>query len=54
MNRIRRGDAARLPLEAQIHIVAARYGTTPAHVREWPADDFLAAVAYLPVTGGSV
>lgn len=51
MKRIQRGEQARLPLEAQIHIVAARYGQTPAQVREWPADDFLAAVTYLGVTG---
>lgn len=51
MKRIERGEAARLPHEAQVHVVAARYGQTPAQVRDWPADDFMAALAYLPVTG---
>lgn len=51
MARIRRGDAAALPLEAQIHVVAARYGQSPEDVAEWPADRFLEAIAYLPITG---
>lgn len=54
MNRIKRGDAARLPIRAQVHIVAARYATTPEAVREWPADDFMDAISFLPVTGGNV
>lgn len=32
------------------HLVAARYGTTPARVRSWPVDDFLDAVHFLEVT----
>jgi hypothetical protein len=34
------------------HVVAARYGTTPAAVRSWPVDDFLMATELLRVTGG--
>jgi hypothetical protein len=33
-------------------MVAARYGTTPDRVREWPADDFLDAMNFLEVTRG--
>jgi hypothetical protein len=32
------------------HLVAARYATSPAAVRDWPMDDFLDAVAFLGVT----
>jgi hypothetical protein len=44
------GTPTRLPLRVQVHMVAARYGTTPEAVREWPADDFLDAMAFLAVT----
>lgn len=54
MNRIRRGESVRtgrIPPRLGSHLVAARYGTTPAAVREWPADDYLDALAFLSVTG---
>lgn len=51
MARLRRGERARLPHDVLVHLVAARYGQTPASVREWPADDFTMAVATLQVTG---
>jgi hypothetical protein len=47
-----RGEPARLPPWLLIHLVAARYGQTPASVREWPADDYLDALNALPITGG--
>jgi hypothetical protein len=40
-----------MPPRVLYHIVAARYATTPAVVRAWPADDFLDAIAFLGVTG---
>jgi hypothetical protein len=46
------GKPTTLPVDVQVHLVAARYGQTPAEVREWPADDFLRAVSLLGVTGG--
>jgi hypothetical protein len=45
------GEAARLPFRVQVHMVAARYGTTPERVRAWPADDFMDAMNCLGVTG---
>lgn len=39
-----------MPHRALVHMVAARYGTTPEAVREWPADDFLDACNFLPLT----
>ena len=48
--RYRDGKASRMPTRVLVHIVAARYGTTPDRVREWPADDFLDACNYLGVT----
>ena len=50
MLRFRDGQPVRFPLRVQIHMVAARYGTTPARVRDWPADDFMDALNYLAVT----
>jgi hypothetical protein len=49
--RYRNGTPTRFPLFVQVHMVAARYGQTPQQVREWPADDFLAACQLLGVTG---
>ena len=46
------GERTRMPLRVRYHMVAARYGTTPDKVREWPADDFMDAMAFLGVTGG--
>jgi hypothetical protein len=45
------GERTVMPLRVQYHMVAARYGTTPDAVREWPADDFLDAIEFLAVTG---
>lgn len=45
------GKAARLPARVMFHLVAARYGTTPERVRDWPVDDFLDAFMLLGVTG---
>lgn len=46
--RWREGSAARIPIVAMQHHIARRYGTSPAAVREWAADDFLMAVALDP------
>ncbi len=46
------GQPTKLPLDVQIHMVAARYGQTPEQVRDWPADDFRHAIQYLGVTRG--
>jgi hypothetical protein len=45
------GKPTALPLRVQYHVVAARYGTTPDAVRNWPADDFADAMNFLKVTG---
>lgn len=44
------GTATRLPPRVMVHLVAARYGMTPDGVRDWPADDYLDACAFLGVT----
>ena len=46
------GEQVRMPLRVRYHMVAARYGTTPEKVREWPADDFMDAMSFLSVTNG--
>lgn len=51
MVRLAAGKPVSLPPRVLFHLVAARYGTTPAAVRDWPMDDFLDAVAFLDVTG---
>ena len=51
MTRYREGERTVLPTRVLVHIVAARYGTTPAAVRDWPASDYCDAVAFLEVTG---
>lgn len=50
MNRLRRGERAKIPQRVGLHLVAARYGTTPAAVREWPADDYMDALHFLTLT----
>ncbi|HEV8282350.1 MAG TPA: hypothetical protein VGQ02_10845 [Candidatus Limnocylindrales bacterium] len=45
-----RGENASLPFRLQVHMVAARYGRSPADVRRWPASDFLDALTMLPAT----
>lgn len=44
------GSARRIPPRMQLHLVAARYGQSPQAVEAWPADLFLEAVGFLPVT----
>jgi hypothetical protein len=51
VSKIGRGDPATIPDRLAFHLIAARYGTTPAAVREWPADDYLDARAFLAATG---
>lgn len=46
------GKGVVFPHDVNVHLVAARYGRSPAEVRQWPADDFLRAVSLLGVTGG--
>lgn len=50
--RYRERKAVKLPLRAQVHMVAARYGQSPAAVRDWPADDFKDALLLEGLTGG--
>lgn len=52
MLRYQEGEGTRFPLYVRMHMVAARYGTTVAAVREWPADDYVMAENLLPITGG--
>ena len=52
MARYQRGERTRLPFRVQVHLVAARYGTTPEAVRAWPAGDFRDALSFLAITGG--
>ena len=47
---VARGEGATLPFRLQVQMVAARYGQSPAAVRQWPAPDFLDALAMLPAT----
>lgn len=50
MHRYREGDPAAFPPDVRLHLVAARYGQSPAAVREWPADDFTLACEFLGIT----
>lgn len=43
------GKAA-LPMSAQLHMVAARYGQSIDEVREWAFDDLQDAMTYMPIT----
>lgn len=51
MLRYQDGQTVRFPFRVEVHMVAARYGTTPAKVRDWPADDFMDALGMMAVTG---
>jgi hypothetical protein len=51
MRRYRDGEPTRLPYRVTRQMIAARYGTSPALVDEWPADDFADAVSTLEITG---
>lgn len=46
------GNAAKLPHEVLVHMVAARYGQDPEVVKDWATDTFMDAVNFLPITGG--
>lgn len=48
--RIGGGRGGPVPFRLAVHLVAARYGTTPARVRAWPADDFADALNMLEAT----
>lgn len=48
--RYARGKPASLPFRVRVHLVAARYGQSPAAVRAWPADDFADACSLIGVT----
>lgn len=48
--RYEKGERVTFPHRVLVHMVAARYATTPEAVRDWPADDFLDAVNFLGVT----
>lgn len=50
MLKFREGQPASFPPRVLFHLVAARYGTTPAAVREWPADDFATACELLGIS----
>ena len=50
MHRYTNGAPTALPARALVHMVAARYGTTPEAVRDWPADDYMDACAFLGLT----
>ena len=50
MRRYVAGEAGSVPFRLGVHLVAARYGTSPAAVRDWPATDYLDAVAMLEAT----
>ena len=52
VRRLARGESARLSPDLQVHLVAARYGQPLDAVREWPADDFLTAIALWSISGG--
>jgi hypothetical protein len=52
MLRAMSGESVHLPHRVLVHVVAARYGQTPAEVREWPADDFTDALLFMGVTRG--
>ncbi len=52
MYEISQGNPAALPPNVLYHVVAARYGTTPAAVRAWPVDDFFLATELLRITRG--
>lgn len=45
---IARGKKATLRGELAVHMVASAYGQSPEAVREWPAEDYLNALEFLP------
>lgn len=49
--RYARHERTVLPYRIARQLVAARYGTTPGRVDDWPADDYADAVACLDVSG---
>lgn len=50
MRRYAQGTPTKLPPRVMVHMVAARYGTTPEAVRDWPADDYMDACNLLGIT----
>lgn len=50
MLRYRNGESASFPAGIRVHLVAARYGQSPAQVGEWPADDFMLACRLMEIT----
>lgn len=50
--RAKAGTPARLPFDVLVHLVAARYGQSPAQVRRWPAADFAMALSLVDLTNG--
>lgn len=50
LRRYAAGRRARVPFRFAVHLIAARYGTSPAAVRAWPAGDYLDALTMLPYT----
>lgn len=53
VNRYVSGTPTRLPWRVKRQLIAARYGTTPAAVDAWPADDASDALSLLAATGVS-
>lgn len=51
MLRYKEGEAVNFPFAVRVHLVASRYGQSPAQVREWPASDFLVACRLLEISG---
>jgi hypothetical protein len=51
MLRYREGEPASFPPDIRVHLVAARYGQSPAQVRDWAADDFIDACLLMGITG---
>ena len=51
MYRYPNGESASFPADVRVHLVAARYGLSPATVRAWSADDFVLACELLEITG---
>jgi hypothetical protein len=50
MRRYVDGEAGIIPTRLGVHLVAARYGTTPGRVRGWSARDYADAIAMLGAT----
>ena len=51
MLRYKEGQAVNFPFDVRVHLVASRYGQSPAQVREWPVGVFLVACKLLEISG---